>query len=165
MPSGATHDHLTVTVAIIVGTALIAHPVPSHESLNRAMLTSGAILASGLLASPDLDTASSIYDRWGLLKWLWWPYQTLLPHRSWLSHGWMIAPWLRFVYCLVIVSILVGVLHLVRYPAFSYHAWWQVMSSHPDRWWILGGWWVGSALHSFADWVSTSALKLGYRRR
>jgi len=165
MPSGATHDHLTVTAALLVGTTLVVQAEPSIATLSRAILASGALLTSGLLASPDLDTASSIYERWGLLKWLWWPYQVLLPHRSWLSHGWLLAPWLRLAYCAAIVSLVAGVLHLIRYPTFSYRAWWQVLGAHPDRWWFLGGWWLGSVLHSLADWVSTTALKMGYRKR
>lgn len=165
MPSGTTHDHLTVTVAVFIGTALMVQAEPSSANLNRAIVTSGAILASGLLASPDLDTASSIYERWGLLKWLWWPYQRFLPHRSWLSHGWLLAPWIRLAYCVAIVALIAGVIHVTRYPAFSYRAWWSVAQEHPDRLWFLAGWWMGSVLHSLADWVSTAALKLGYRRR
>ena len=36
----------------------------------------------GLSISPDLDTTSRPTRRWGPLRVLWWPYRTLLRHRS-----------------------------------------------------------------------------------
>ncbi len=165
MPSGTTHDQVTVVAAVGVGLALLLTGSPSESTLNRTIIASGALLVSGLLVSPDLDTASSIYDRWGVLKWLWWPYQTLMPHRSWLSHGWLVAPWIRLGYCCSILFLLSLGSYLWG-QLIPYRDWWHVLAAHPDRHWFLGGWWLGSALHSLADMIgSAMQIRRPKRRR
>jgi len=37
------------------------------------------------------------------LRWLWWPYQKLVPHRSWVSHGIGFGPIFRVAYFLVML--------------------------------------------------------------
>lgn len=55
-------------------------------------------------AFPDLDINSRPYQRWGVLRWLWWPYQRLIRHRSVLSHSPFLGTAIRISYltCLVI---------------------------------------------------------------
>ena len=108
MPSGKTHDIITV-----VGAAISA-PVwwylttePRDYSVGVTLV--GSILVSGLMLSPDLDLDSSIYHRWGPLKWLWLPYQKLVPHRSFLSHS-MLGALLRIGYFLLMIW---GLSHLI----------------------------------------------------
>ena len=101
MPSGKTHDKLTVI------TALAAVPVWWLEAPARDWvgLTVGltAYLFSGFWLSDDLDTRSLAYKRWGAFRFLWWPYQKLVPHRSWVSHGIGFGPIFRVAYFLVML--------------------------------------------------------------
>lgn len=96
MPSGKVHDRITVL------TAVAAVPVwwaftPAQEPAAFAVGL-GAYLFSGFWLSDDLDTNSVCYKRWGLFRFLWWPYRKLVPHRSWLSHGFCVGPLLRIIY-------------------------------------------------------------------
>ena len=74
MPSGRTHDKITVV------TAVASVPFWWWESATRDTVgfTIGlaAYLFSGFWLSDDLDTYSLCYKRWGVFRWLWWPYQT-----------------------------------------------------------------------------------------
>ena len=85
MPSGRVHDQITML------TAAASVPAwwfltPSHDALTFGSGVA-AYLFSGFWLSDDLDTNSISYKRWGALRFLWWPYQKLVPHRSWVSHG------------------------------------------------------------------------------
>ena len=101
MPSGKTHDKITVV------TAIAAVPIWWWESATKdwAGLAVGlaAYFFSGFWLSDDLDTHSIAYKRWGVLRWLWWPYQKLVPHRSWVSHGIGFGPIFRVAYFLVML--------------------------------------------------------------
>lgn len=111
MPSGKVHDWFTV------GTALGAIPLCGWylppEVRPLAWLVIASYTFSGIWLSSDLDIDSSAYRRWGVLRWLWWPYQKLVPHRSWVSHGLGIGPVLRVVYLILMLALLFWVLHLV----------------------------------------------------
>ena len=107
MPSGKVHDKLTVL------TALAAVPVWWWESSDKDWvgLTVGlvAYLFSGFWLSDDLDTHSIAYKRWGAFRFLWWPYQKLVPHRSWVSHSIGFGPIFRVAYFLVMLWALIRV--------------------------------------------------------
>jgi uncharacterized metal-binding protein len=66
---------------------------------------------------PDLDTRSVQIRRWGLLRWIWWPYRRVVPHRSRLSHGVLVGTFLRLVYLTVVFCGLAG---LVVYAVQQY---------------------------------------------
>lgn len=105
MPSGKVHD------AITIGAALAAAPLwwfatPAPQNWTNGAALVGSILFSGLMLSPDLDLHSSVYRRWGPFRFVWWPYQRAVPHRSWLSHSWVAGPVLRIAYFLGVVWLL-----------------------------------------------------------
>lgn len=109
MPSGRTHDQ--ITLGMLPGVAVVALVLSQSASLTLSL--SGAFLFSGLMFGPDLDIYSVQYKRWGWLRGIWLPYQKLLHHRSWLSHGPLIGTVLRLVYLgiwLGIGAVLIGVL-------------------------------------------------------
>ncbi|MDG2991232.1 metal-binding protein [Candidatus Synechococcus calcipolaris G9] len=94
MPSGQTHDRLTW-----IGCPIIAVAVGCLSRLWQLGAIAGiSYLVGGLFLSPDLDTYSLPYQRWGYLRWLWWPYRQWIPHRSVLSHGPIIGTVLRLIY-------------------------------------------------------------------
>ena len=73
MPSGKTHDRLTVV------TAAAAVPVwwlyAPDRDVPALVVTLAAYVFSGFWLSDDLDTNSIAYKRWGALRFLWWPYR------------------------------------------------------------------------------------------
>lgn len=170
MPSGKTHDAITVV------TATAAVPVwyaisPVHNSGPLAVAI-GAYLFSGFYFSDDLDTRSVAYRRWGPLRFLWWPYQKLVPHRSWISHGIGIGPLLRVVYFGLMLWLTArGALWLlvregvrVNRDAVLGSLW-----THGVRWtfahpsttlWVAAGLVLGGVTHSIADTVVSFAKKI-----
>ena len=80
MSSGKVHDR-----AILITTPLVAGAV-YYFAPNYAAEIAIAHLLGGLWASPDLDTVSRPYKRWGLLKFYWLPYQKASKHRG-ISHA------------------------------------------------------------------------------
>ena len=108
MASGSNHDRGTWWLALPFG--LLCWPFVGWIGSATAAL---AFLVGGLLLSPDLDTHSRPTRRWGPLQLLWWPYRSLVRHRSLFSHSpvvgtggrlaylvglalalaWLLAPW------------------------------------------------------------------------
>ena len=93
MASGREHDRATCVLAVMYG--LIWWPWIGSQG---ALCSGLAFLFGGLLLSPDLDIQSRPYQRWGVLRWLWWPYQRLVRHRSVLSHSPFLGTALRVTY-------------------------------------------------------------------
>jgi uncharacterized metal-binding protein len=170
MPSGKVHDKITVVGAVVTAPAwYFLTPAPHEPSVGATLIVS--LLFAGLMLSPDLDLNSSIYHRWGPLKWLWWPYQKAVPHRSFLSHSWLLGPILRVAYFLLLLW---GVAHLfvwgrsqllgaqyaavVRTPIDMLQDGWRLYPDHVA--WGLVGVLIGTALHTAADGIVT-----GIKRR
>jgi uncharacterized metal-binding protein len=105
MPSGRTHDRITLTSLPIVGgsTLFLSH------STRLTLIVCASFLFSGLMFGPDLDIHSCQFQRWGWLRWLWLPYQKLLRHRSLLSHGPVIGTLFRLLYLATWLLLLGGV--------------------------------------------------------
>ncbi len=122
MGSYKTHDRVTIYSAVLLAplsfwTAKQYSPVLWEQPLTTTplattLLVVGAYLFSGLWLSNDLDIDSRIYRRWGPLRWLWYPYQKLVSHRSWLSHGFAIGPLGRMVYLYAMIEATLLVTHL-----------------------------------------------------
>src|ERR1035437_9400663 len=94
MPNGRTHDSVTWFPASPV--AFSAWYV-AHDGVG-AGIAAASFAFAGLMFSGDLDLPSSQYRRWGRLRWIWKPYQWLVPHRSAASHGIVLGPAFRMLY-------------------------------------------------------------------
>jgi uncharacterized metal-binding protein len=82
MPSGRTHDRITVwSVPFVSGIAYFL-----TQNGKFALILAGGFLFSGLMFGPDLDIYSVQYKRWGWFRWIWIPYRSAILHRSQLSH-------------------------------------------------------------------------------
>ncbi len=105
MPTGRTHDRITLTSLPIVGgsTLLLSH------STRLTLIVCASFLFSGLMFGPDLDIYSCQFRRWGWLRWLWLPYQKLLRHRSLFSHGPVIGTVVRVLYLAIWLLLLGGI--------------------------------------------------------
>ncbi|MEG4996442.1 metal-binding protein [Microcoleus sp. B4-D4] len=108
MPSGRTHDQITLWSLPLVAALTFGHTLSS----NLTLLVSGSFLFGGLMFGPDLDIYSCQYQRWGWFKPIWLPYQKSLRHRSFLSHGPLIGTALRILYLAIWIAVF-GVLGLV----------------------------------------------------
>jgi uncharacterized metal-binding protein len=127
------------------------------------LLVTAAYLFSGLWLSNDLDIDSRIYRRWGPFRWLWYPYQRLMKHRSWLSHGVAVGPLLRLVYLYVMLELILRAAHrMARFFDLSTAAVetglrmsadvWPYVLSHPHiSLPLLAGLVLGGVAHSVVD--------------
>ena len=100
MASGRVHDRATLLVCFPFGLAV--WPLLGAKA---AVLGGAAFVIGGLWLSPDLDTRSRPLRRWGPLRWIWWPYRQLIPHRSLFSHGPLIGMALRLLWLLGVIAL------------------------------------------------------------
>ncbi len=171
MPSGKTHDAITFLIAppTFVAAWALAGSAPTG-----AIIT-GAMLFGGLMFGPDLDTASVQYSRWGVFRFLWYPYQAFFPHRSRWSHGLVFGTLFRVVYFM-------GVLTLTAFLAVYFRAAlegaaapslfeisrvWSSIADYAsqnigERAFLSGfiGLWLGAASHTLTD-MAGSFIKTG----
>lgn len=159
MPSGRTHDRVTLwSLPVIAGLTF-----NQTRSSNLTLLVAGGFLLGGLLFGPDLDIYSRQYQRWGILRWIWLPYQKSLRHRSFLSHGPLLGTTIRLAYLAIWVALLsaigIGVWSVVRQISGDIHNW-QALAVRN-----LGGMmaWMGRSMQMYlSEWLALFiGLELG----
>jgi uncharacterized metal-binding protein len=158
MPNGHTHDSVTwfLVTPMAFGAWSVAHDIVG------AGISATAFAFAGLMFSGDLDLQSSQYRRWGKLRWIWKPYQWVVPHRSAVSHGIFLGPAGRLLYLALVgvIAVACGIraatgVWAVPWPALSLAG--HLVREWDARTWIfvayaLAGLWLGGASHSLADW-------------
>jgi uncharacterized metal-binding protein len=172
MPSGGTHDRITLwSLPLVTGVTVVC-----TRDGDLALLLAGGYLFGGLMFGPDLDIRSRQFLRWGLLRWLWLPYQRGLRHRSLLSHGpvlgtlgrlaylglWLGAVWSLGVFLWAIAQQGVGA--AASWRAVAEPAWrstlpwlWSLLQRYPQEAIALGlGLELGAMSHSLSDWLGSS---------
>lgn len=102
MPSGKTHDKIAIISIIPV---FVAGIFIFKFNFFGSLLLTLSMLFSQLMFGPDLDSKSSHYKRWGIIKWIWIPYRKIIKHRSSFSHGLIRGPVLRCIYLMSIISL------------------------------------------------------------
>ena len=123
MPSGATHDRITLWMLPLITAATLI----LTRSSDLTLIVAGAFLFGGLMLSPDLDLRSRPYKRWGWFRWIWIPYQKRIGHRSTLSHGLIVGTVLRVVYLMLWIG-LVGAIAIALVLQFSDTTWtWETL--------------------------------------
>ena len=165
MPSGRTHDRITVwSVPFVAGIAYFL-----TQSGKFALILAGGFLFSGLMFGPDLDIYSVQYKRWGWFRWIWIPYRSAIRHRSNLSHGLIIGTILRLLYISLIILILSGIVAAIAY-FFGYVNLQSVMDSQKKLpIWnpkytqallaLIIGLELGAMSHSISDWIGSAYTK------
>lgn len=161
MPGSRTHDVITlITVGIADGVYLAKVP---HPTLGLMGLFTVAYLFAGYACAGDLDLMSREYKRWGPLRWIWKPYQILVPHRSWVSHGLIMGGLIRVLYLALVCTLLLwGGTWLVSQIGMQMdpnRVTWQEWSSlitliqtHPhEAVALLSGFVLAGTTHSVAD--------------
>ena len=171
MPSGKTHDAITffLIAPTFAATYLVTKEIPISTVVTAGMLI------GGLMFGPDLDTVSKQYVRWGIFKFLWYPYQSFFAHRSRWSHGLIFGTLLRVIYFMGTLTLL-AFLALYFYAAYTdgdlpnllqiTKTWMPIGEfirtnigdyAMPS---LFAGLWLGAASHTFAD-IAGTFIKTG----
>ena len=165
MPSGTTHDRITIFLSLPVFGILW-----SLTGFGSAAVVTSAFLFGGLMFGPDLDTHSKQYTRWSIFSFLWLPYKVCFAHRSRWSHGLVFGTLFRVIYFVGIITL---VSFLVAAVAAGYSGgkvpnlleFSEVWGSVGDRittqfgefifHLVFVGLWLGAASHTFTDMAGT----------
>jgi uncharacterized metal-binding protein len=171
MPSGKTHDAITIILA--APTFLAALGATGNPWL--ACLATVTMLFGGFMFGPDLDIQSRQYTRWGIFRFLWFPYKVIFRHRSRWSHGIIFGTLIRVLYFTGMLALVVSAgvylrAILAHGPAPSFNEIGQAWRAIEDGvrqnvgehaiWVGLAGLWWGAASHTLTDAV-WSALRKG----
>lgn len=169
MPSGKTHDAITIILA--APTFVAAWGLT--RSVTLACVATVAMLFGGLMFGPDLDIQSKQYTRWGIFRFLWLPYRTIFRHRSRWSHGIIFGTLIRVVYFTAIMALLAATAVYLRAmlvngapPGFNEVVdVWKMMETGLKQsvgnqvlWITFCGLWWGAASHTLTD-VAWSVLR------
>lgn len=103
MPSSRSHDMIALVAAPVVYAGASLVTISDQQSATAITV---AFLVSSTMLSPDLDTKSRPYYRWGMIRGIWLPYRWLVPHRSPISHSLVISSLLRLLYLLLLSLVL-----------------------------------------------------------
>ncbi len=93
--------HTTINLLAMSG---LSYAAVKTYGIEPSLVAIGAVAftTATLLLSPDLDLKHSSPTRnWGLLRWLWRPYQMLFKHRG-LSHSLFFSSFTRLGYLLAL---------------------------------------------------------------
>lgn len=96
MPNHKTHENIgLLSIVPIAATALYF-----GRSIQEITVLAIGTAFSTFYLSPDLDhdVGAASYRRWGILRFIWYPYKKIIPHRSWLSHSGPISATIRILY-------------------------------------------------------------------
>ena len=171
MPSGRTHDAITVFLAV---------PAFAISYAIIGVATSGVVVAAafvfgGLMFGPDLDTVSRQYSRWSVFRFVWFPYRSFFKHRSRFSHGLILGALIRVIYFLGVVTLTAFLASYVfaiyaggKLPSLvDFSGIWRPMGEVISQSFggyfmvfVFVGLWLGAASHTFTD-MAGSYIKSG----
>jgi uncharacterized metal-binding protein len=171
MPSGRTHDAITIVLA--APTFVLAWGLT--RSLALASVATGAMLFGGLMFGPDLDIQSKQYTRWRVFRFIWLPYKVIFRHRSRWSHGILFGTLIRVIYFTGVIALLAAAGVYLRAMLVSgsppgveeVFGVWRMMEGTLRQsvgnhvlWITFCGLWWGAASHTLTD-VGWSMLRKG----
>ncbi len=171
MPSGKTHDVITILLAA----PTFAASWGLTRSLALALVATSAMLFGGFMFGPDLDVQSKQYTRWGVFRFLWLPYKAIFRHRSRWSHGLIFGTLIRVIYFTGVIALIAAAAVYARAlvvtgapPGFEEVASvWRMMDSVLRQsvgdhvlWVTFCGLWWGAATHTLTD-VGWSVIRKG----
>ncbi len=171
MPSGKTHDALTLLLAVPV----FAGGYVVSGSIAISGFLTAAYLFGGMMFGPDLDIVSSQQPRWGVFSSLWAPYRWFFAHRSRWSHGLIFGTLFRVVYFMGIATLLV-LIAVYLYAGYAggdlprvaevAAAWRQLGAFVKENLGAnglviaFGGMWLGAAVHTLTD-ITVTYVRTG----
>ncbi|MEM6255127.1 MAG: metal-binding protein [Cyanobacteria bacterium P01_D01_bin.156] len=169
MPSGKNHDRITLWLLPVV----LAGAFMLTLDIALTVLVSIAFLIGGFMMGPDLDIQSVQYRRWGPIRWIWYPYQVAVKHRSVWSHGPLIGTILRVVYLALWIALftIIGIVAINHFwqAQLSWSLLEPVLIQLALRYWPIGlailvGLELGALSHYTSDWL-VSSFKRQQRRK
>ncbi len=89
MPSGETHLKINWIILILINILIVFFH--SLIEIREFALFNIIYILTSYLVSPDLDLDSSVYRRWSIFRWVWYPYREIMKHRG-LSHSIVFGP-------------------------------------------------------------------------
>jgi uncharacterized metal-binding protein len=166
MPSGKTHDLITLILALPVAAG--AYFFASRISVVGPV--AAAFVFGGLMFGPDLDTRSRQTARWSIFHPIWLPYRTFFAHRSRWTHGLIFGTAIRVIYFAGIITILsyLGMLTVTmltgggRTGLMVFAGAWKELGRWVEAtlgaeviYLSLFGMWIGAASHTLTDLAGT----------
>ena len=137
MPSYKTHERINLLVLCCLDAVMVY----SNTNLWTVCLFSASYFVATFLITPDLDLDSRIYNRWGVLKYLWWPYKKLFKHRQ-SSHHIIFGPLSLVLYLVTLIFVILYLLQL----NVNISPWTIII--------LISGLVVATECHIIADWVA-----------
>ena len=114
------------------------------------------------ILTPDLDTYSNAYNKWGFLRIFWYPYKKVMPHRSFFTHTIILGDVIRIAYMLIVFSPFLFLLNVIALDGNLI----EIAKKHEvEIVTFLMGIVVASTLHIIADKVNTRRKKMMRKRR
>lgn len=177
MPSGKTHDTIAVVTLIPLSMAVF---FAAHQYITAIYFGLGYLFGSCYL-SPDLDTHSLPYKRWGVFRYIWIPYQKFGGHRSSLSfsHDLFLGFFVRALYLSIILFLIClfcfliylyinysitqdfTLLDLLDYILSGLRSLYIFVFEYKVYFlYCLFGMWLGNTIHILSDWVAGINKKL-----
>ncbi len=154
MPNVRVHDGIGLVVC-----CLAAVPIFSWLPFSVALAGTVGFVFATYMFNGDLDLYSAPYQRWWILRWLWYPYRRFLPHRSVLSHGPVIGTVMRLSYlCLILVGPALLACHLAGIDLAGLRS--RAEGNRSTLIAALAGIEVGSLVHTISDVVSTWSKRI-----
>ena len=101
---GKTHDQ--IAFISLIPTLCTGYYV--FNDIGLAITLGFSTIIYALLLSPDLDTKSNSYYRWGFLRIIWVPYRKFIAHRSKISHSFVLGPIFKIFYITIIAMIILS---------------------------------------------------------
>lgn len=168
MTTGANHDRITLISAGFTSAVVAA----ATQDLTTVVLIATGYITGGYIFSPDFDCYPATcrpLKRWGVLKHIWWPYRRLVPHRSWVSHSYVLGITIQLTYFIGFLILVYQLTDLAfTIPPFSEaaHQLWAWIAHHPAQ---LMCFWIGSCLgqasHLLADGIFPIPRRKKRKRR
>lgn len=157
MPSGKAHARDSIMLSVLVAPVTL---YATHDPLASVAVSVGCL--AGIPLSPDLDlhvrtVAESLPIVGRVWQLVWFPYERVIPHRSWLSHFPIVGTIGRLAYLATVVWL---VCHALVNPHLSWLAVTMTLYNHPLVWWIV----IGLSISDTYHFVRDMTAKKGKRR-
>ncbi len=104
MPSGKAHIRINWVALFLLNILILIFY--SDICIKHYVFFNISFLLVSYYISPDLDIDSSVYRRWGIMRWIWYPYREVMKHQG-ASHSFIWGPISIILNLLIFVSIII----------------------------------------------------------
>lgn len=159
MANGKAHEKLNISF-LVLGVLVAVIMFNKDWYVNGSYLILGYLIGTFYL-NPDLDLVSRPFKRWGIIKFVWYPYQTF-KHRSIWTHGYIIGDVIRYAYILslfVIPILLLSCLPFVSAKIID-HFFILLEEYKISFFLIVAGNVLSSAAHTLTDQTTSTFKKI-----